>query len=530
MRARGLVRRAPVADRVTRSVDRASVAALVFLRGRDADARLRERVGERTRVRPALAELAVALLDGRGYEPLGFRSLGDWSRERIGVGARSVREWARVGRALAVLPLLREAVRAGELSWTLARKVVAHTTPDTERAVLDTVRGRSVRAVEILLRAAFPGAAPEGGEERVAVRVACAPGVATRWIAACELARRVSGENLPTWECAEAIAAECAAAVSTAGGSLRAPDPKPLGSLKAQCGSDASDESGLRARVWPHLRWGRPAGRRSGAGGEDLLRGLARDLDGCSPRQLDRRFRRAIAFLQAVDLEIGRVLKQLVDRRLYRELGFESFERYVTERLDLSPRTARRLVRLARAEHTAVPVASAFREGRITLLQAELLLRGGSVEGAERVTLRRLEGDLPLRRVEFRAPKGVAELFVALVRGIGLEAMLDHAIASWLEVGRAFRDYADFGRDGWRCTVPAGSARRNLQSHHIRFRSAGGADVAWNRTTLCAFHHARGVHAGTLSIRGRAPDRLTYALGVGRFRSGDVKLAARRSA
>ena len=65
--------------------------------------------------------------------------------------------------------------------------------------------------------------------------------------------------------------------------------------------------------------------------------------------------------------------------------------------LDLSPRTARRLVRLARAEHAAPEVASAFREGRITLLQAEVLLRGGSAEAcvklemALQVTLRRLE-------------------------------------------------------------------------------------------------------------------------------------------
>jgi hypothetical protein len=196
----------------------------------------------------------------------------------------------------------------------------------------------------------------------------------------------------------------------------------------------------------------------------------------------------------------------------------------VTERLDLSARTARRLVRLARAEHSSPAVASAFREGRISLLQAEVLLRGGSVERAQRVTLLRLEDDVPERRVEFRAPREVAELFVALARSVGLEAMLDHAIATWLRAGSAFRDYADFRRDGFRCTVPACSARRNLHSHHIRFRSDGGPDVAWNRTTLCAYHHARGVHARTIAIRGRAPDELTYELGIGRFRSGGVKV------
>jgi hypothetical protein len=495
-------------------VRRASIAALVYLRGRDADARLRELIGRRARVRPVLGELAVALLKGRAYEPLGCRSLGDWSRERIGVGARTVREWARVASALAKLPRLRGAVLAGEVPWTVARKLVAHVTPENEEACLETVRGRTVRAVEALLRAAWPRERSAPSEEqRVAVRVPCSLEVSTKWVAALELARRVAGENLPTWECAEAIAAECASTVATV------ESGRPAARQRRRA-PEAEDEPGLRACVWPHLRW-----RNADAKENDPLQRLTQGLEKSSPKQLDRRFRRAIAFLQEVDLELGRLLKQVVDRKLYRELGFESFEQYVIERLDLSPRTARRLVRLSRAEHTAPAVASAFREGRISLLQAEVLLRGGSVGRAQRVTLLRLEDDVPERRVEFRAPREVAELFVALARSVGLEAMLDHAIATWLQAGSVFRDYADFRRDGFRCTVPACSARRNLHSHHIRFRSAGGPDVAWNRTTLCAYHHERGVHAGTIAIRGRAPDELTYELGIGTFQSGGVKVA-----
>ena len=59
-----------------------------------------------------------------------------------------------------------------------------------------------------------------------------------------------------------------------------------------------------------------------------------------------------------------------------------------------------------------------------------------------------------------------------------------------------------------------------------RRRCACGPDVAWNRTTLCAYHHHRGVHAGSLAIRGWAPDGLIYTLGVGRFGSGDVLLCS----
>jgi len=525
----------------TSPAGRPSVATLVFLRGRDADGRLRELVAERAQARPVLGALAATLLSRRSFEPLGFRCLGDWSRERLGVGARAVREWARVWRALEELPLLREAVVSGEVSWTVARMIVGVVSPENEAACLETVRGRTVRAVEALLRVvalAEEGLAETSEEDRVAVRVDCSPRVATKWAAALELARCMAGENLSSAECAEAIAAECASAVGRA--DALAPDHSgsspcvrgsealvagPGGQARCARRPEEESESGLRAEAWPRLRWkARPSQK------PDRFARLGCGLEGCSPRELDRRLRVAIAFFQEVDFEIGRILRQVLERKLYRELGFESFERYVQERLDLSPRTARRLVRLARAEHRAPALASAFREGRITLLQAEVLLRGGSVEARERldmalrVTLRRLEDEVLPRRVAFWAPPEVAALFEALVACVGLEAMLDHAIATWLEAGARFEDYADFERDGYRCTVPACTARRNLQSHHIRFRSACGPDVDWNRTTLCAFHHHRGVHAGSLGIRGRAPDGLTYELGVGRFRSGDVAL------
>jgi hypothetical protein len=63
----------------------------------------------------------------------------------------------------------------------------------------------------------------------------------------------------------------------------------------------------------------------------------------------------------------------------------------------------------------------------------------------------------------------------------------------------------------------------------VVFRSAGGSDALTNRTTLCAWHHLRGVHAGVIDCTGRAPDALVFELGLragrpplARYRSGDV--------
>jgi hypothetical protein len=70
------------------------------------------------------------------------------------------------------------------------------------------------------------------------------------------------------------------------------------------------------------------------------------------------------------------------------------------------------------------------------------------------------------------------------------------------------------------CSTPRCAARagRNLQDHHIVFRSRGGSDALANRTTLCAWHPLRGVHAGRMRCTGAAPDALRFELGIRRGR------------
>jgi len=484
-----------------------------------------------------------------------------------------------VWRGLEALPLLRSAYLGGELGFSVARLVVGLATPETEAACLATVGGRTLRAVEAIVRAAKEAetegvsgsgdagvATPEGEdpdeEERVAVRLPCTAREAGLWVAALELARRMAGESLPVWRCAEWIAAEAASAL---GGPQAEgpPGPGEPGWLAARSADRAgarphstqvprSGEHGLRAEAFPGVSWKRPEGPVS-----DPLAELARGAEDAMPREIDHRLQAAIAFLQSVDLEMGRVLRQMVDRRLFAEIGFEGLERYAAERLDLSARTARRLVALARTEYRAQAVATAFREGRIHAFQAQTIACIATpptaeawVERAEGWTLRRLEDEVEARRlgtaqspdgskpgaalarpavIAFHAPSDVAALVLAMLDRAGsLERSLAHAIATWVEQGEQFEDYADFERDGFLCAVPGCTCRRNLHSHHLEYRSVGGPDVPENRITLCGQHHLRAVHGdGTLRIRGRSPDGLVFELGAGppeRFRSGDVRI------
>jgi hypothetical protein len=57
-------------------------------------------------------------------------------------------------------------------------------------------------------------------------------------------------------------------------------------------------------------------------------------------------------------------------------------------------------------------------------------------------------------------------------------------------------------RDGWQCAAPECTQRKNLQVHHLRYRSRGGDDRDENRITLCAFHHHHGEHGGLMRVRG----------------------------
>jgi hypothetical protein len=113
------------------------------------------------------------------------------------------------------------------------------------------------------------------------------------------------------------------------------------------------------------------------------------------------------------------------------------------------------------------------------------------------------------RRIERASRQAVTE-------GVAAEWLFDHALATWTTSGgaRTRREHTVFARDGWRCTVPGCTSYRNLHDHHVRFRSAGGSDDLANRTTLCAWHHLRGVHQGRVRVTGSAPEGLRFELGI----------------
>jgi hypothetical protein len=98
---------------------------------------------------------------------------------------------------------------------------------------------------------------------------------------------------------------------------------------------------------------------------------------------------------------------------------------------------------------------------------------------------------------------------------IGLLALLEEFVAVWDDPAAMPDRRSDevYRRDGWRCSAPGCTSRRNLEDHHVIYRSRGGGNAASNRVCVCRFHHQRGEHGGLASCRGKAPLNVMWQLG-----------------
>jgi hypothetical protein len=70
-----------------------------------------------------------------------------------------------------------------------------------------------------------------------------------------------------------------------------------------------------------------------------------------------------------------------------------------------------------------------------------------------------------------------------------------------------------YSRAGWRCTAPGCTSRKNLDDHHVVYRSRGGGNALDNRDCICRFHHYWGEHGELASCRGKAPLGILWRLG-----------------
>jgi hypothetical protein len=102
----------------------------------------------------ALAEGLAALSMGDRFLRLGYSGGADYARERLGIAGRTAQAMVQLGRGLGSRPLLRSAVRRGEVSTRKAQVVLSLAIGDAEAAWVERARGETVRALEAAVREA----------------------------------------------------------------------------------------------------------------------------------------------------------------------------------------------------------------------------------------------------------------------------------------------------------------------------------------------------------------------------------------
>jgi hypothetical protein len=526
--------------------------------------------------RRGLARAAGAFVLVRGWEALGFARLHDYAVERLGVSGRELQDLARVDAALGALPRVERALVAGGISWTKARLLARVATPEDEERWLGVAKAHPARALAREVRRMDVGSLEAGGSgaasaedddgtgARATLELRCSPAARAKWHRARLLANRVAGRRLTPWECAEAVAAEVLSALPLEGAEADAVAAGPgVAAVSPEGGGPRLPRAERRARAARIAR-------------SPELEGDAFALD-ARLRELVTREQRAEAELAEALLVVaeGRLHRgqgfRTLDAYAQEELGISPRKARMLLRLT---RAGRRVPVLGGAwrrgelsflrAYALVPVVVAApahvagwiartRQGTClrledevaaALVAAEVDPEGFAVDGglpeteADASTAQRRQtgaqatGSDETVRLMIQGPSDVVRLVRATLctvrralerrlgrcptQGEAFEAMLDHAFAEWLprEGRSARRSERVYERDGWRCTAPACSSYRNLQDHHIVFRSRGGSDALENRTTLCAWHHLRGVHAGRVRCTGTAPGALRFELGL----------------
>ncbi|WP_242346405.1 HNH endonuclease [Anaeromyxobacter terrae] len=485
----------------------------------------------------AIGRGLAALAERDGAMRLGFSGIGDYARERLGIGAGTAQKLARLSRALRDRPLLAEAVRRGEVSARKAESVLPVARGEAQERWVALARSETVRALAAAVRAeAGEAGANEEPWERVSVKLT--PGGRAKLDEAMALAGKVVGATAPRWQRLEAICQEF------------------LGAHPVEASSDGGDDgasdSVLRGPVADWLEAAK-AGLEAEYGRWAFLGEVApveaemsAELDGgADAMSVDAELRRLAAMRDRWDELVGHLGMLLKMLGLWRDMGFASFGHYCEERLGMATRTVEQRVALERRLHALPALRKAMRERRVSYEQARLVADVADDSSTED-WIRRAEGTtcIALRReleaeheaqmcaraeLDLRVPRRVGNLLEAAIRAARaaadawltpaecLERVAEHFIATWkaAPAERSTPQRRALARDCGLCQVP-GCSRAAVHAHHVVYRSRGGGDEPENLASLCAAHHLRGVHGGLVDVRGVAPDRLTWRLGCDR--------------
>jgi len=424
-------------------------------------------------IRLAIGE-GLAALRRRALDlELGFSSCGAYAFERLGQRPRWADDTRRVAERLEALPLLRDAVRSGELGWSMAELLARYATPETEAELLREARELTFRALRDRLDGRGDDAGTQGGgeggggeggggpdprrdpparrterldidEEDLPPRRPLSLTVDREVAWALEGTRAVvaalSGDR-STEHFVEALLAEGIVTLQNLRPHLRVP-------------SELDDEDRAHADAWRAQvdTWRKEAEREreeripeythadidpNDLG--DLWREIdAIDLAHMPPVDLDQHLRDLARQLAERDLRLGELALDFMAQDGWRRLSYASLWQYLRERLRISHATLKAHMTLARRAITLPEVAAALEAGVIGFEAARLVSRVAErrtvqawLERATRRTVKHL-------RDEVEAVESVARANGERQRGP--EPPDEETMETYLELQRAMLD------------------------------------------------------------------------------------------
>ncbi len=487
----------------------------------------------------AIGEGLAALCSGDGPMRLGYSRIGDYARENLSIADRTALGMAKLARELRGRPLLRAALRSGEVSVKQAEAVLRVAVGEAEAAWVARAKRESVRSLMLAVKGDGAGGAQDDERwERFTLELE--PEGREVVDEALDVAGKILGRASPRWQRVEAISQEYLGEHPIVPGrdaEARADAPAPYQDLIDEINSRIPPAGDLHLWLekeydrWSYLHRAEavPAPE---AGVDDLDRA----------RRIDARLRELAAMRKGWDELVGHLSLLILNTGLWRDMGFADVDHYATERLGMSGRTMERRAWLERRMWYLPAIRKAMREGRIGYEKALAVAHCHDpefvqawIEKAEQMTCielqRAVEADAERKmcaegKLRLALPELVSDVFHEACRAVRrVEGRLVPTSEALVIMARHFLDThreerkerstpakRSMERDGHWCTVP-GCSRPAANSHHIRFRSHGGGGEPSNRTSLCLAHHLHGVHKGYVRVHGRAPDALEWELG-----------------
>jgi hypothetical protein len=495
----------------------------------------------------ALGEALDALGGGARSLKVGYASIGDYAREELGIAASTAQKMARFARALRDRPILRAAVRAGEVTLRAAEAVLPRAKGEVEAAWVERARAGSVRGLKAAVKQGVAAATsetigeaeeapsgfavPEDDEKWGRVQAVVTPEQQARIDAGLRFARKLVGAAAPKWQLLRAMCQDHLGGHELPGPALGPDDLLPAPREEVDGIKEWLEKESAQ---WAFLDQPAPIEA------PELCEGAARDAG-----ILHGELRRLSLLRERWDEVFGHLALLFRSVAGWRWLDFASFEHYCTERLGMAVRSVEQRAALERDLYELPALREAMCARRISYEKARLIARHADeksidawiarAEGMPCIALRRelekIEETQACARGHFEvwAPRQVTGL-VALAccatrkaagrwisTGECLARIADEFVETWqpvLDQERNTLHKQILERDEGLCRVP-GCSRAADHAHHIVYRSAGGSDDPSNLISLCAAHHLHCVHMGWIRVAGTAPDGLRWVLGVG---------------